>query len=55
MLIAVPGGPQPVKLLTQIHDELLFEVDTQHCDFYQVAGKAVVQVCFCRGLMHVLL
>lgn len=45
MLLSVAGVSQPVKLLTQIHDELLFEVDLQQCDFYQVAGKtAVVQL-----------
>lgn len=40
--VYLAGGLRPVKLLTQIHDELLVEVNTGQCDFYQVAGEHTV-------------
>lgn len=35
------GNGCPVRLVAQIHDELLFEVNAQLCDVYVVAGKSL--------------
>lgn len=37
--VLLAGDLRPVKLVAQIHDELLFEVNAQHCDLYTVAGE----------------
>ncbi len=35
----VAGERCPVRLVAQIHDELLFEVNTEICDVYVITGE----------------
>ena len=37
-ILADTGHGHGVRLVAQIHDELLFEVDAQRCDVYMIAG-----------------
>lgn len=36
---SLAGKQQAVRLVAQIHDELLFEANTKLCDVYVVAGE----------------
>ncbi len=38
-LCCAAAEQRPVRLVAQIHDELLLEVNPQLCDVYAVAGK----------------
>ena len=40
--VSVVGNRLAVRLVAQIHDELLFEVNTQLCDVYMIAGRSLI-------------
>ena len=47
------GVCNAVRLVAQIHDELLFEANTKLCDVYKAAGELYILEHICAD-MHVM-